>query len=112
MTTGLLLGHAAWGQRAGIVRIGGAAEAESLWLLSPERVWTLGFVILLDLPLESLPTALSLNGVGGRKSWGRNHGDVVLGRLVLLLEAELQHCGSINQELPSCSWTSSPLGSP
>jgi hypothetical protein len=38
---------------------------------SPERVWTLGSVTLLVLPLESLPAALTVKGAGGEKQQGR-----------------------------------------
>ncbi len=53
------------GQWAGAVRIVRRGRR------SPERVWTLGSVTLIVLPLESLPTALTVKGAGGRRQQGR-----------------------------------------
>jgi hypothetical protein len=38
---------------------------------SPERVWTLGSVTLLVLPMESLPAALTVKGAGGGQTAGQ-----------------------------------------
>jgi hypothetical protein len=57
------------GQWAGAVRIGGCWHGACRTCRnrrSPERVWT-----LLALPLESLPTALTVKGAGGEGQHGR-----------------------------------------
>jgi hypothetical protein len=56
-------------QWAGAVRIGGEQPGVGPvlgWCRSQERVWTLR-----AFPLESLPTALTVKGAGGRRQQGR-----------------------------------------
>ena len=98
-------GHAAWGQRAGIVRIGWPAKAESPGLRSPERVWT-----LLALPPESLPAALTVKGAGGEgQQQGRRPMLVSsLSGLLLFRLAARQLCGLLIHEPPRSSWATRP----
>ena len=72
---------------------------------SPERVWTLRV-----LPLESLPTALTVKGAGGEgQQQGRRPMLVSsLSGLLLFLLAARQLCGSLNQEPPRSSWATRP----
>jgi hypothetical protein len=95
------------GQWAAVVRIGGAAAAGSPWLRSLERVWTLGSMTLLVLPLESLPAALTVKGAGGRRQQGRTPMLVLAGWLLFRFAAR-QLCGSLNQEPPRSSWATRP----
>jgi hypothetical protein len=76
---------------------------------SPERVWTLGSVTLLVLPLESLPTALTVKGAGGEKQPGRTPTLVLtLSGWLLFRKAARALCGLLIHEPPRSSWTTRP----
>ena len=71
---------------------------------SPERVWT-----LLALPLESLPTALTVKGAGGEKQPGRTPTLVLtLSGWLLFRKAARALCGLLIHEPPRSSWATRP----
>ena len=89
------------GQWAGVVRIVRRGHR------SPERVWT-----LLALPLESLPTALTVKGAGGEKQPGRTPTLVLtLSGWLLFRKAARALCGLLIHEPPRSSWATRPHGS-
>ena len=89
------------GQWAGAVRIVRRGRR------SPERVWT-----LLALPLESLPTALTVKGAGGEKQPGRTPTLVLtLSGWLLFRKAARALCGLLIHEPPRSSWATRPHGS-
>ena len=91
------------GQWAGAVRIVRRGRR------SPERVWTLGSVTLLALPLESLPTALTVKGAGGEKQPGRTPTLVLtVSGWLLFRKAARQLCGLLIHEPPRSSWATRP----
>jgi hypothetical protein len=76
---------------------------------SPERVWTLGSVTLLALPLESLPTALTVKGAGGEKQPGRTPTLVLsVSGWLLFRKAARALCGLLIHEPPRSSWATRP----
>ena len=68
------------------------------------RVWT-----LLVLPLESLPTALTMKGAGGEKQPGRTPTLVLtLSGWLLFRKAARALCGLLIHEPPRSSWATRP----
>jgi hypothetical protein len=97
------------GQWAGTVRIvrrGLGAGLTYGCRRSPERVWT-----LLVLPLESLPTALTVKGAGGEKQPGRTPTVVLsVSGWLLFRRAARALCGLLIHEPPRSSWATRPHG--
>ena len=80
---------------------------------SPERVWTLGSVTLRVLPLESLPTALTVKGAGGEKQPERTPTLVLtLSGWLLFRKAARALCGLLIHEPPRSSWATRPHPQP
>jgi len=88
-----------WAGAVGIVRRGRR---------SPERVWTLR-----ALPLESLPTALTVKGAGGEKQPGRTPTLVLsVSGWLLFRKAARALCGLLIHEPPRSSWATRPPPQP